>query len=448
MVSGSSDSLFSFIIPANLSNGVYKLRGINMNDSSKNSFVIRINNNFDSIGIISWGDNTYNQTEIPEGLDSVVQISGGNSHVLALTFGGKVVSWGYNSTDGREIVPIGLNNVVQVSAGQYHSLALKSDGTVIGWGDNGQGQISIPVGLINVVEISAGSEFSLALQSDGTVIGWGNTSTAPAGLDSVIQISAGVAHSIALKSDSIVVGWGFTNQNQTPIPSGLDSVVRISAGGYFSLGLKSDSTVVSWGDTTNNQISIPANLKNVVQISTGYDFSVAIKSDGSVVAWGDTTNTNNRIKVPVGLNNVVDLSTGSTANQIFALYRLNVQTRASQGGIITPTTFVKRGDSLRVIYTPNQGYYIDSLFINDSLINDSISGFTFRNITSYQTIRVVFSNKPKIISINKPILTLKDTLVIRGKGIRSLRLQKNSYQPVQIILSTESYTKSCVLEVG
>ena len=40
MVSGSSDSLFSFIIPANLSNGVYKLRGINMNDSSKNSFVI------------------------------------------------------------------------------------------------------------------------------------------------------------------------------------------------------------------------------------------------------------------------------------------------------------------------------------------------------------------------------------------------------------------------
>src|SRR5512140_3211399 len=43
--------------------------------------------------------------------------------------GPEVIGWGDN-TYGQITVPDGLSNVVAIAAGTYHSLALKADGTV------------------------------------------------------------------------------------------------------------------------------------------------------------------------------------------------------------------------------------------------------------------------------------------------------------------------------
>lgn len=77
-----------------------------------------------------------------------------------------------------------LNSVVAISAGQGHAIALLKDGTVWGWGENDYGQLGIgdltdrpvatKVDLDGVfVAIGAGKFHSMALKNDGTVWTWG-----------------------------------------------------------------------------------------------------------------------------------------------------------------------------------------------------------------------------------------------------------------------------------
>src|SRR5258708_28406720 len=107
---------------------------------------------------------------------------------------GTAQAWGSNASgqlgDGTTVGrptpgPVsGLTTVIAVSAGDSHTLALLSDGTVMAWGNNGYGQLGdgtfvsrttpVPVsGLTGVTAVVAGDAHSLALLSDGTVMAWG-----------------------------------------------------------------------------------------------------------------------------------------------------------------------------------------------------------------------------------------------------------------------------------
>jgi hypothetical protein len=85
---------------------------------------------------------------------------------MALQSNGIVTVWGDNSY-GETNVPDGLSNVVAIAAGDNHCLALKNDGTITSWGDNDFGQIDIPVGLTNVIGISACGAHSMAVVKSG-----------------------------------------------------------------------------------------------------------------------------------------------------------------------------------------------------------------------------------------------------------------------------------------
>ncbi|PAE32020.1 RCC1 domain-containing protein [Bacillus sp. 7884-1] len=190
-------------------------------------------------------------------------ISAGYGHSLALKSDGTIASWGDN-TYGQTTVPDGLRNVVAIQGGEYHSLALKSDGTVVAWGSNMYEESNVPTGLNNVLAISSKFWQSLALKSDGTVVAWGRNdagqATVPAGLHDVVAIDAGDFHSLALKSDGTVVAWGDNFYGETTIPTGLSNVVGISAGNWHSLALKSDGTVVAWGMNDKGQTNVPVGL--------------------------------------------------------------------------------------------------------------------------------------------------------------------------------------------
>ncbi len=79
----------------------------------------------------------------------MVAISAGTYHSLALCSDGTVAAWGLNNvgqlgnnSTGPSFVPVAVTTtgalsgktVVAVSAGWIHSLALCSDGTLVAWG--------------------------------------------------------------------------------------------------------------------------------------------------------------------------------------------------------------------------------------------------------------------------------------------------------------------------
>jgi alpha-tubulin suppressor-like RCC1 family protein len=296
---------------------------------------------------------------------TIVQISSGFYFSAAVCSDGTVATWGLNksgqlgnnsTTDSSS--PVNITNsgvlagksVVFVSAGYDHCLALCSDGTVAAWGDGGNGQLgnnstassNVPVSVNTagvlagrkVVAISAGANYSLALCSDGLPVSWGTggfgnlgdgtigreahvpvnvTATGVLSGKKVTAISAGKNHALALCSDNTVVAWGSNNDGQTGGNSGSSpvlinplgvlagkTVTSISAGDTHSIALCSDGSVAAWGrgklgDGTLAVNSTPVAVstagilsgKSVIAAVAGYTHSAALCSDGTLAAWGE-----------------------------------------------------------------------------------------------------------------------------------------------------------------
>jgi alpha-tubulin suppressor-like RCC1 family protein len=179
----------------------------------------------------------YGQTVVPAGLDSVVAVSGGAKHSLALRRDGTIVAWG--SYYGGTVVPDGLDDVIAVAASDSDrgcNLALRADGTVVEWGHSGVHEVSALDGLDDIVAVSAGVANCLALRRDGTVVAWGHNwcgaMEMPAALADVAAVASGLNHNLVLRRDGTVLAWGDNFDGQTDVPDGLraatpDDIARI-----------------------------------------------------------------------------------------------------------------------------------------------------------------------------------------------------------------------------
>jgi len=250
--------------------------------------------------------------------------------------------------------PIYQKTILSVSAGQAHSLAVCADGTVAAWGSNVNGQLGnggttsalrpaavTMTGVLSgkkVVSVAAGGQHSLALCSDGTLVAWGDGSYGQLGDGGVldrtspvrvnwtgamaskraIAISAGENHSAALCSDGTVVCWGrntngelgnaSNTQSNIPVAVSLTgalaarTVVALSCGQSHTLALLADGAVAAWGLNASGQLgngsttasNVPVLVstsgalsgKRGVEIAAGGHSSIVGNSDGTLVAWG------------------------------------------------------------------------------------------------------------------------------------------------------------------
>jgi poly(beta-D-mannuronate) lyase len=70
-------------------------------------------------------------------------------------------------------------------------------------------------------------------------------------------------------------------------------------------------------------------------------------------------------------------------------YQIAVSQNGS--GTVSPgTVSVRAGESQRFVFTPSNGFHLDSLFIDGAYFPDSTNGYTFKNVLSAHTISVKF----------------------------------------------------------
>lgn len=326
-----------------------------------------------SVGQI--GDNTTLSRDTPGAADmtgalggkKVIQVAAGGEHSLALTSDGRVYSWGANSSGqlgtGNNVnskAPVAVRTdgalsgktVIAISAGLAHSLALTSEGRVVAWGQNGDGQLGIdsivnsnvPVQIVqsaslgrrSIVAIAAGGYHSVALANDGRIYAWGDNSMGQLGdssftpkrtafsayMDgalagkSITAIAAGDNHTLALSSDQIVFSWGRNNEGQlgdwtnnnsnVPVPVSTENrvlrgVLAIDAGANHSVVRTMYSECAAWGANNNGQLgnggtansNVPVRVSQVLlqmgqvrSISAGGDYNLVYATDGTIYSWG------------------------------------------------------------------------------------------------------------------------------------------------------------------
>jgi hypothetical protein len=284
------------------------------------------------------------------GGQTFVGVTGGVGHSLGLTAGGKVWSWGHNTSgqlgDGGVVdhkLPLAVpetgvlagRTALAVAADGDSSFAVLDDGTIAAWGYNldaelGDGSMTnrpTPVlvsGITTASSVDAGLYHGLAVLSDHTVRAWGyngqgqlgdNTLTlrtspvAVSGITTATAVSGGNYHSLALLQDGTVRAWGFNTsgqlgdnsltQRKVPVPvSGLTDVVQIAAGASHSVARKNDGTVWTWGENGNGELGLGDNtdrsvphlvpgITTAVEIAANGNHTLVRLADGTVRAFGD-----------------------------------------------------------------------------------------------------------------------------------------------------------------
>ena len=90
-----------------------------------------------------------------------------------------------------------------------------------------------------------------------------------------------------------------------------------------------------------------------------------------------------------------------------------ITSSATEGGNITETTDYKQGSTASVTYTPNEGYQVAALYVDDQEVDyNKIGGtYEFTNITSSHTVRVVFEKieTPKPEPKNFNVISIAST---------------------------------------
>ncbi len=297
------------------------------------------------------GDGTTGHRPAPvvvEGIEAkVCAIAAGDSHALALTDDGAVVSWGWNfhgqlgtGTRDERFRPgfvVGLAApAVAIAAAHHHSLALLEDGRVTAWGGSWGDPLQLgdgarttrlaPVrvaGLSNVVAIAAG-EHNFALDVGGGAWAWGRNWKGALGDGTTtdratpVRVTAlpeppaalvpGSSHSLALIGGR---AWGWGNnynhqlgdgsQLERSLPRPIEGIptrlAALAASGY-TLVLGEDGVVWACGQNVDGQtgnatLGLQSDLRQVrglggavKALAAGDSHALALREDGAPIGWG------------------------------------------------------------------------------------------------------------------------------------------------------------------
>ncbi|KAM7257412.1 hypothetical protein ACFE04_013153 [Oxalis oulophora] len=237
---------------------------------------------------------------------SIKQIACGDSHCLAVTMDGQVLSWGRNQngqlglgTSEDSLVPQKIQAfqgipIKMVAAGAEHTAAVTEDGKLYGWGWGRYGNLGlgdrndrlIPEKEVEMVMVACGWRHTISVSDSGSLytygwskygqLGHGNFEDhlVPHKLEalqgsSIAQISGGWRHTMALTTDGKLYGWGWNKFGQVGVGDYVDHcsplqvrfpleqrVAQISCGWRHTIAITEHRNVFSWGRGTNGQLGL------------------------------------------------------------------------------------------------------------------------------------------------------------------------------------------------
>lgn len=298
-------------------------------------------------------------------------VTSGFGHSLALTSDGRIYGWGLNwegaigdgsYTDHPIPVlispsgPMSSESVVAISAGPNHSLALTAAGELFAWGSGHTGSLgngsradvnspsavatsSFPVD-INFRSIAAGANTSVAISTGGQLFSWGYNGDGQLGLGiaplwqptplavstsslpintTFSSIAVGFDHTLALSSEGLIYAWGNNSKGQlgdgtqslsaVPVPVSNanfpagTTFSQIASGRQYSMALSTEGVVYAWGYNFRGQLgdgtfvdsALPLQItrsgisdssKTFSSIAVGWYHSLALTAEGELFTWG------------------------------------------------------------------------------------------------------------------------------------------------------------------
>lgn len=303
--------------------------------------------------MVAWGYNEHGECNVPAGNDYSRVFAGGyhiedmfefryyECNSIALKNNGEVVTWGDN-TYGQLNLPQG-NDFVKVESGYGSNVVLRADSTLVAWGSNDYGECNVPSGH-DYLDFGAGYAYGIALKADGSIIRWGssgNGTSTPSGND-FVAVSACVSNNLALKSDGSIISWGSDITGFVTYQPAVSLYTAIQASyqgysGFAGYALAADGALFKLQD--GNAVVVGTGFKAIsenyalrtdgsiyplrgndctdvpnghgfIKVAGSEDFALAIKSDSSAIGWG--VNNYHQCDVPLG-NDYLDIDVSCLA---------------------------------------------------------------------------------------------------------------------------------------
>ncbi|XP_053459750.1 E3 ISG15--protein ligase HERC5 isoform X2 [Nycticebus coucang] len=169
----------------------------------------------------------------------------GREHLLVLSSNGRPFEYNYSIEHPRFQRILQEKSIIQITCGDYHSLALSKGGELFAWGQNLHGQLGLGTVFLStptpqrvetlagvpLVQISAGEAHSMALSMSGNIYSWGKNEFGQLGLGhtmgeaspSLIEaladqrvefLTCGGSHTALLTEDGLVFTFGAGNYGQ------------------------------------------------------------------------------------------------------------------------------------------------------------------------------------------------------------------------------------------
>ena len=189
------------------------------------------------------------------------EVTAGSGFVHACTVDGRVISWGRNELgqlgdgdrDKKEKPKLNSNfseAILQIAAGDTHCIALSKSGNVLSFGGNRRGQLgdgqltSSPVPRVSshlrhrpVVSISAGANHCMALTVSGNLYVWGDNTHGQLGLGDT-NFRAYPTNNRSLRSAKVCQISAGGNHSAVVTPQGRLFTFGANASGQLGIGLK------------------------------------------------------------------------------------------------------------------------------------------------------------------------------------------------------------------